>query len=193
VRPFLNLQDIKCPGVAFFDRNFLTSIAQPKPRTHSTIVWCTICRRNIMSNALRIWHVILTNLSQQHKTRTSVFLPVTLLSTMTARRRKIDTAELSQPPTLVRPLEFNTCNFYVEAIKPLFDPKSVLLRRLFFIDVDKTKYVSVGFYPNRDNLPLVEFGSVKKNRSNFIILNDQQDNKMAECLPRICDSMCDNE
>jgi len=81
---------------------------------------------------------------------------------MAAKRRRIDTTEPSQLPTLVRPSEFNTCNFYVEANNPLFDPKGVLLRRLFFIDVDRTKYVSVGFYPNRDYLPLVEFGAVKR-------------------------------
>ena len=116
-----------------------------------------------------------------------------MLSTMAARRRRIDNTEPSQLPTLVRPLEFKTCNFYVEANNPLFDPKRVLLRRLFFIDVDRTKYDSVGFYPNRDYLPLVKFGAVKKNGSTFIILIDQQVNNMAECLPRICDPMCGNE
>jgi len=74
-----------------------------------------------------------------------------------------------------------------------FVPKGVLLRRLFFIDVDRTRYVSVGFYPSRDYLPFVEFGAVKKNGSTFITLNKQQVNKMAEYLPRICDSVCGNE
>ena len=35
--------------------------------------------------------------------------------------------------------------------------------------------------------------SRKKKGSIFVILNYQQVNKMAECLPRICDSMCGNE
>ena len=112
---------------------------------------------------------------------------------MAARRRRIVSTEPSRLPKIVRPPEFNNCNFYVQAINPLFDPKGVLFRRLFFIDVDGTKYVSVGVYPNRDYLPSVEFGAVKKNGSTFIILSDQQVNKMAECLPRICDSMCGNE
>jgi len=60
---------------------------------------------------------------QQHKTRKSLYLPVTLLSKMTARRLRIDTTEPSQLPTLVRLSEFNACDFYVEAINPLFDPK----------------------------------------------------------------------
>ena len=111
---------------------------------------------------------------------------------MAARRPRIDITEPSQLPTLLRPSEFKTCNFYVEANYPLFDTKIVLLRRLFFIDVDRAKYVYVGFYPNRDYIPLVEFRAVKNNGSTFIILNDQV-NKMAECLPRICDSMRGNE
>jgi len=121
------------------------------------------------------------------------FRPPQPISTMAARRHRMVTQELSQPPSLVRSPEFNTCNFYIEAINPLFGTKRVLLRRLFFIAVDRTKYVSVGFYPNRDYLPLVEFWAVKKNGSTFIILNDQHFNKVAECLPRICDSMCGNE
>ena len=32
-------------------------------------------------------------------------------------------------------------------INHVFDPKMVLLRRLFFRNEDRTKYVSVGFYP----------------------------------------------
>jgi len=81
---------------------------------------------------------------------------------MEGRRRRIDTTEPSQLPTPVRLSQFNLCNLYVEANHPLFDPKGVQFRRLFFIDVDRNKYVPVGFYLNRDYLPLVEFGAVKK-------------------------------
>ena len=42
---------------------------------------------------------------------------------------------------------------------PAFDLKRVLLRRMFFINEGKTKYMSVGFYPARDYQPLVEFGA----------------------------------
>jgi len=115
---------------------------------------------------------------------------------MAARRRlaEVDTSssEATQPK-LVRPPEFDTCNFYVENVNLAFDPKRVLLRRLFFIDEDRTTYVSVGFYPTRDYQPFVEFGSVKKNGSTIFILDDRQVNKMAECLPTICESMCGNE
>ena len=45
---------------------------------------------------------------------------------------------------------------------PAFDPKRVLLRRLFFINDVRTKYVSVGFYPARNYLPLLEFGVLRR-------------------------------
>ena len=102
------------------------------------------------------------NLFQQYKTRTSVHLSVTLLSTMAARRRRTPAAEHSVLPKLVRAPDFDTCNFYVEAVNPMFVPMRVLLRRLFVIDVDRNRYVSVGFYPSRDYLPFVEFGVVKR-------------------------------
>jgi hypothetical protein len=51
------------------------------------------------------------------------------------------------------------CLAYVEPISPIFDPERVLLRRVFFVNADKSKYVSVGFYPARNYKPMVEFGS----------------------------------
>ena len=50
----------------------------------------------------------------------------------------------------------NICTYWPN--NPAFDPKRVLLRSLFFINEDRTKYVSFGFYPARDYLPLAEFG-----------------------------------
>ena len=52
----------------------------------------------------------------------------------------------------------NICTYWPN--NPAFDQKRVLLRRLFFINEDLTKYVSVGFYPARDYLQLVELGVV---------------------------------
>ena len=46
----------------------------------------------------------------------------------------------------------NICKYWPN--NPAFDPMRVLLRRLFFINEDRLKYVSVGFYPARDYLPL---------------------------------------
>jgi len=42
---------------------------------------------------------------------------------------------------------------YTEATSLLFDPNKVLLRRVFFLDPDKTRYISVGYYPSRNYQP----------------------------------------
>jgi hypothetical protein len=47
---------------------------------------------------------------------------------------------------------------WVLPVSSLFDPQRVLLRRIFFIDSDRTRYVSVVYYPARNYDVLVEFG-----------------------------------
>jgi len=65
----------------------------------------------------------------------------------------------------------------------------VLLSRLFFINANKTKYVSVGFYPARDYLPMVEFGVIRSCGSEAIILTDEQVYTLAQCLPAVADAI----
>jgi hypothetical protein len=74
----------------------------------------------------------------------------------------------------------------------MFDPNRLLLRRIFFIDGDKTKYVSVGFYPARDYQHLVEFGTIRRGGggSKSIILANEHVNWLAERLPEGSD-MCE--
>jgi len=84
----------------------------------------------------------------------------------------------------------DTCSkFFVEAVNPAFDPNRVLLRRVFFINEEKTRYVSVGYYPARNYQPLVEFGGSKIKP---VIIDPQHVEKMVACLPRICEATCDN-
>ena len=45
-------------------------------------------------------------------------------------------------PRHVRPPEFGNCNFYVEAVNLAFDPKELYFD-VFFIDEERTKYVTV--------------------------------------------------
>jgi len=52
---------------------------------------------------------------------------------------------------------------------PAFNPQRVLLRRLFIFNSDRTKYVSVGFYPASDYQPLVEFGAIRRGGSKSIL------------------------
>ena len=64
---------------------------------------------------------------------------------MAKRKRRSPTEEVvSGELKRVKALELDTCS-YTEAISLLFDPKRVLLLRVFFIDPEKTEYISVGF------------------------------------------------
>ena len=68
----------------------------------------------------------------------------------------------------------------------LFDPNNVLFRRVFFLDPEKTKYNSVGFYPARNYQPLVVIGSPK---STPIVLTDQHMKTLSEHLPAPIDAL----
>jgi len=61
---------------------------------------------------------------------------------------------------------------------------------MFFINEDKTKYVSVGYYPARGYQNLVEFCAIRRGGSKSLILSDEQLAALADCLPAIRDSMC---
>ena len=74
---------------------------------------------------------------------------------------------------------------------PAFDTKSVLLRRLFFINKDRTKHVSVGFYPTRDHLPMFESGVLRKaGVPKSLILSNEHVDTLAETLPTLREDMC---
>ena len=69
-----------------------------------------------------------------------------------------------------------------------------MLLRLFFINDDRTKYVSVCFYPARDSLPLLEFGVVRRGGGpKTLLLSDKQMDALAEVLPILWDAMCNGE
>ena len=68
----------------------------------------------------------------------------------------------------------------------LIDPNKVLLRRVFFLDPEITKYISVGFYPARNYQPMVEIGSPK---STPIVLTDQHVKTLSEHLPAQIDAL----
>jgi len=78
---------------------------------------------------------------------------------------------------------------YTDCIN-VFDPNRVLLRRVFFIDPEKTKYISVGFYPSRNYQPLVEIVSSK---SNPLILTGLHVKTFTEHLPAHYDALCRDE
>ena len=61
---------------------------------------------------------------------------------------------------------------------------------MFCFNEDKTKYVSVVFYPARDYQPLVELGAIRRGGSKSLLLTDVQFAPLADCLPEVRDSMC---
>jgi hypothetical protein len=105
---------------------------------------------------------------------------------MASKRRA---QQLQQNPPLPRQPEcgvlaptFDSCKFVIKNINPLFDSKRVLQQRTFFINDDKSRYVSVGFYPTRNYQPLVEFGGA---RIAPLTLTDQQVTTLAIHLSRL--------
>ena len=64
------------------------------------------------------------------------------------------------------------CTYW--AVNPAFDPQKGVLTRLFFINGDKTNYMSVGFYTARDYNLLVEFSAICWGWPKSIILTDEQ-------------------
>jgi len=66
---------------------------------------------------------------------------------------------------------------------PAFDPQRVLLKRLFFNKSDR-------FYPASDYQPLVEFGAIRTGGSKFIVLKDEHNDTLVECLPKMLVSVC---
>jgi hypothetical protein len=87
-------------------------------------------------------------------------------------------------PRRVRAPEINTC---LDTIATTFsNPNRALLRRVFFVAVDKSKYVSVAYYPARDYQPLADFGGTKKLP---LLLNVQQLQTVAENIAVLCDAL----
>jgi len=68
----------------------------------------------------------------------------------------------------------------------LIDRNKILLRRVFFLDHEKPKYISVGFYPARQYQPMVEIGSPK---STPVVLTDQYVKTLSEHLPCQIDAL----
>ena len=73
---------------------------------------------------------------------------------------------------------------------PAFDFSRVLLRRVFFLNEEKSRYLSVGFYPAHNYQPLVEFGGT---RIQPLVLSAEYVNIVVERLLGIVEAMCRNE
>lgn len=65
-------------------------------------------------------------------------------------------------------------------------PERVLLRRVYFLNKQHSKYISFGFYPNRDNQAHAEIGS---SRQCFIVLTPYLFSTLALHLPKLCEHL----
>jgi hypothetical protein len=75
---------------------------------------------------------------------------------------------------------------YSGFIQPLFDPHKVLLRRIFFLDSDRTEYLFVGVYPAKGYDALLEFGGCKQTP---ILLKEPEIQTLAFHLPILCGNL----
>ena len=96
---------------------------------------------------------------------------------------------LPDPPSVqTSPLELDTCLDDVSTV--LANRNRAMLRRVFFIAKDKSKFVSVGYYPARCYQPLAEFGGAKKLP---LLFDAQQLQTMAENIATLCNALSTNE
>jgi len=84
--------------------------------------------------------------------------------------------------------ELNTCLDTIATT--LSNPNRALLRHVFFVAEDKSKYVSVAYYPASDYQPLAEFGGAKKLP---LLLNVRELQTMADNSAALCDALGTNE
>jgi hypothetical protein len=88
-----------------------------------------------------------------YKTPMIAILPISLPTFLTARKRRQE--DEPRPKRDVAAPETNICS------SPAFDPNRALLRRVFFLNEEQTKYVSVAFYPAQGYAAHVEFRTAK--------------------------------
>jgi hypothetical protein len=77
--------------------------------------------------------------------------------------------------------ELDTCLDDVSTV--LANPNTAVLRRVFFIAEDKSKFLTVGYHPARGSHPLAEFGGAKKLP---LLLDAQQMQTMSENIATLC-------
>jgi len=86
------------------------------------------------------------------------------------------------------PPELDTCLDDVSTV--LANPNRAMLRRILFIAEDKSKFVSVAYFPARGYQPLAEFGGAKQLP---LLFDAQQLQTMAENIATLCNALSTNE
>lgn len=70
------------------------------------------------------------------------------------------------------------------------NPERVCLRRVYFLNKEHSKYLSLGFYPERNYLPCVEFGAP---RQTPVVLTSYFVYTLTVHLPKLCENMRNKE
>ena len=113
---------------------------------------------------------------------TSVYLAMA-----SRKRRNVAYEEVNEPRATAAP---NICTLPIEGINPTLDPNRVLLRRVFFLNDDHSKYCSVAFYPAQGYAALVEFGTAKNAP---LRLTEQHFTMLTEHLQSFLTALCADE
>jgi len=103
------------------------------------------------------------------------------------KRRSVTYGEDNSEPKVAAP---TICSLPIEGVNPAFDPNKALLRRLFFLNEDRNKYVSVAFYPAQGYTAHVEFGATK---TAPLILTEQHFTTLSEHLQGLIMALCADE
>jgi hypothetical protein len=106
------------------------------------------------------------------------------------KRRNIvyeDDVDEPRVPAVAAP---TICTLPVEGINPTLDAHRALLRRVFFLNDDRSKYCSIAFYPTHGYSALVEFGTAKNAP---LRLTEQHFAMLTEHLQRFLTALCTDD
>jgi hypothetical protein len=68
-------------------------------------------------------------------------------------------------------------------------PETVLHRRIYFLNTDRTRFISIGYYPDRNYEPHIEIGGVKCG----VILTPYYFTKLVNHLPKLTENLCNKQ
>jgi hypothetical protein len=74
-----------------------------------------------------------------------------------------------------------------EVVAPL--PETVLHRRIYFLNTDRTRFISIGYYPDRNYEPHVEIGGVKCG----VILTPYYFTTLVNHQPKLTENLCNKQ
>jgi hypothetical protein len=105
---------------------------------------------------------------------------------MTSRKRRTTTTTDEDTPIRPKREAVVETSSYI----CLLDPNRTLLRRVFLVNEERNKYISVAFYPQQGYAVLVELGATKFTN---LSLSELQFTKVIEHVPALIEAICADE